>query len=204
MDSRETDATLIAQELFYWSEQCLEPDSPRHGDLPACPFAHSEWRAGNVIVNVTDDLDAVIEVKAHFPPTHEQTHIFAWLNYQDLTPDQFSDWLDEQNRQHFGVWLMGFHPDAPEDPNIPALELPDDWPESDDYAVILMQSLSRIVAASDTLLGTGYYANYDADDMKIITQRKESDNAWQEKVDEAVYHAQDEAQIWLKQEKGPQ
>jgi hypothetical protein len=112
-----------------------------------------------------------------------------------MSVDEFNDWIDEQNASHFGVWLMGFHPDAPEDETIPDLKLPDDWPETDDYAVILMQSLSRVVAASQQLLGTRYYESYSNEDMQMIHNRKESHDAWKEKVDEVVYRQREEDEI---------
>jgi hypothetical protein len=195
MDSRNDDAALIAQELFEWSRQCLEPPSSDHGGLPSCPFAKQEWTNGQIVIHITEDLDSVVDLKAHYPPTDNQSHLIAWTGWDEVSVDEFNDWIDEQNASHFGVWLMGFHPDAPEDETIPDLKLPDDWPETDDYAVILMQSLSRVVAASQQLLGTRYYESYSNEDMQMIHNRKESHDAWKEKVDEVVYRQREEDEI---------
>jgi hypothetical protein len=195
MDSRNDDAALIAQELFEWSRQCLEQPSAAHGGLPPCPFAKQEWANNQILIHITDDLDSVIEIKAHYPPTDEQSHLIAWIGCDEMTADEFNDWIDDQNASHFGTWLMGFHPNAPEDDNVPTFELPDDWPDTDDYAVILMQSLSRVVAASQHLLGTRYYESYSNEDMQLIHNRKESYDAWKEKVDEVVYRQREEDQI---------
>lgn len=204
MDSRDKTAALIAQEIYEWSRQCIETPSDAHGGLPACPFAKQEWESEQVLIHVTSDLDAVVDVKAHYPPTAGHTHIFAWMAWDEMTAEEFNNWLDEQNKDHFGVWMMGFHPEAPEDETIPELKLPEDWPETDDYALILMQSLSRVVAASEKLLGTSYYESYDDEDIKLIYNRRESCNAWKEKVDEGLYRKEEERQIWRKQEEDPQ
>lgn len=200
MATEEELAALIAQEIFEWSRQSLEPKSKVHGGLPVCPFAKQEWDNSQIIVHVTDDLESVIALKAFYPPTADQSHIIAWLGWQDMTADEFDDWIDDQNSNHMGTWLMGFHPEAPEDETVPALELPDDWPETDDYAIILMQSLSRVVKASNQLLGTGYYQSYSDDDMQLIHNRRETLNAWQEKVDEVLYRQAEEDQLTAFQE----
>jgi len=42
-----------------------------------------------------------------------------------------------------------------------------------DYALILVQSLEHLVVASDKLRDSGYYDQFESDDMAYIDRRKE-------------------------------
>ena len=189
MGAWEETAVLIAQEIRDWSERILEVPSDTFGGLPPCPYARQAWLRENVMVHVTQDIDSIVEVKACFPPTSDLMHVIALVDYEDMTPEQFNEWIDEQNKAHFGVWIMGFHPDAEEDPLTPEYE----GLGADDYAIIVMQSLDHLVTASDALRRTGYYNRFPAADMAYINNRKETFNAWDEKVNAKAYREQEEA-----------
>ena len=188
VDTWENDAVLICNEIRDWSEKILEVPSEDHGGLPPCPFARQAWMQENIMVHVTPELEAVIEMKALYPPTSDTMHILAWTEAQELTTEQFYLWIDLQNRNHFGVWLTGFHPDAEEDENIPEYK----GLGADDYAIILMQSYKHLVGASKRLLRTRYYRSYSPEDMTIIRNRMEKFDAWNEKVDAKAYEYTEE------------
>ena len=188
VDAWEETAVLIAQEIRDWSEQILEVPSDTFGGLPPCPYARQAWMNENVMIHVSQHLDSVLEIKACFPPTDELMHVIAFTDWESITPEEFNAWLDEQNKQHFGVWLMGFHPEAEEDPLTPEYE----GLGADDYAIIVMQSLDHLVLASEQLRKTAYYDKFPADDMSYINSRRETFNAWDEKVNAKAYREQEE------------
>ena len=188
-DDWEEYSSLIAAEIQAWSNEVLEKPTPLFADMPPCPFARKAWMDGHVVVHVTDHLAPVINIKSHeLLPTDETVHVVAWTGWEDLTQQEVEAWLDEQNKNHFGIWLMGFHPDAEHNPNIPEF----DGLVEDDYALILVQSLSKLVQASDKLRKTSYYEKFKIEDIKYINNRKEVCNAWNEKVNEEAY-AQEES-----------
>lgn len=171
-------AVQIWQEIRLWSDEVLEVPSSGFANLPPCPFARTAWLKNNVIVHVTYELDDVIDIKSVLSGSEEKLHLFAWVNYDEMTAAQFDEWIEEQNQNHFGVWLMGFHPNATENPLTPAFE----GLIEDDYAIILVQSLNELVEASESLKKTDYYQKFPATDMQYINRRKEIRDAWNEKA----------------------
>ena len=191
VDSWEETAVLVAQEIRDWSERVLEVPSEMFGGLPACPFARKAWLSESVMIHVTMSLDAVVDMKACFPPTEDLLHVFAYLDYESMTPEEFNAWIDEQNEQHFGVWLMGFHPDSAEDPLTAEYEGLCD----ENYAIIIMQSLDHIVLASESLRKTGYYSNFPEEDMEYINARRDVFDKWDKKVNAKAYQEQEEVYL---------
>ncbi len=171
-------AVQIWNEIRLWSDEVLEIPCPGYANLPPCPFARMAWLKNNVIVHVTCELGDVIDVKSVMEANDEKLHLFAWVNYWEMTSNEFNYWIEEQNQNHFGVWLMGFHPNATENPQIPEFQ----GIVEDDYAIILVQSLKELVGASNILRKTKYYEKHPSEDMQYINRRKEVYDAWNEKA----------------------
>ena len=155
VDTWEDSAVLICQEIRDWSEKILEVASPSTADflLPVRQTSMDERERDG---HVTPDLEAVIEMKALYPPTSDNMHIMAWTGANEMSPEEFYNWVDKQNVNHFGVWITGFHPDAEDDESIPEYN----GIGADDYAIILVQSYEHLVSASNRLFRTGYYRAY--------------------------------------------
>lgn len=187
-DEWDRQAVAIGQEIRDWSDSVLERASPEYGGLAPCPFARRAWNRDHVMVHVTQELGAVAEIKALYPPNSEIMHVVAWTGFEDMTVEEFDAWINNQNENHFGVWVIGFHPDAEEDEAISEYE----GLGADDYAILLVQSYEHLVAASDRLLRSPYYQRYSPDDMKHIQYRKEKFNAWNEKVNAKAYKQTEE------------
>lgn len=187
-DEWDRQAVAIGQEIRDWSDSVLERASPEYGGMAPCPFARRAWNRDHVMVHVTQDLEAVAEIKALFPPTSDIMHVVAWTGFEDMTVEEFDAWINNQNENHFGVWVIGFHPEAEEDEAISEYE----GLGADDYAILLVQSYEHLVAASDRLLRSPYYQRYSPDDMKQIQYRKEKFNAWNEKVNAKAYEQTEE------------
>lgn len=171
-------AVQIWNEIRLWSDEVLEVPCAGFANLPPCPFARMAWLKNNVVVHVTYELGDVVDVKSVMDAKDERLHLFAWVNHWEMTADQFNYWIEEQNQNHFGVWLMGFHPNATENPLTPEFE----GLIEDDYAIILVQSLKELVEASESLRKTRYYEKFPAEDMQYINRRKEVYDAWNEKA----------------------
>jgi len=170
----------IAQEIRMWSQQVLEKPIPAFGGLPPCPYAASAWQSGSVVVQIVQFLDDLTDIKVICPPSGSDVVIFAILETDTFTPEDLQSYIDHQNQSHMGTWLMGFHPDSATDDNVPEFEVD----SQDDYALVLMQNLSYLADASDRLAKTQYYQSYRDEDLAYIKHRKESKNAWREKIHE--------------------
>jgi hypothetical protein len=172
------DPKEIADEIFKWSTEVVETPLEAFGGLPACPFARAAWAQHNVMLHVLYDLDTIIDIKTNINPAFPTVHICAWVDYDEMTADEFQAWVDDQNENHFGIWIMGFHPESQENTMTPEFE----GLVEDDYALILVQSLHHLVEASEKLRRTNYYSSFTPDDMAYINHRREVYHAWNEKV----------------------
>ena len=173
-DDWEEYSSLIAAELQAWSNEVLEKPTPLFADMPPCPFARKAWMEDNVVIHVTDHLAPVIIIKSHeLLPTDETVHVVAWTGWEDLTRQEFEAWLDEQNKNHFGIWLMGFHPDDETNPVINHEGFEERVDVS--YAMIFIQRLSLLYKSSQKLSMLNYYkregGDYEAE--AIMKRRKE-------------------------------
>jgi hypothetical protein len=168
----------IADEIFKWSNEVIETPLEVFGGLPACPFARAAWERQNVMLHVLYDIDVITDIKLAINPFAPNVHICAWVDYDEMTADEFQAWIDHHNENHFGVWLMGFHPDSDENVMTPEF----DGLVEDDYALVLVQSLQHLVEASDKLRRTSYYDAFSPEDMSYINYRKEIYDAWNEKI----------------------
>ena len=171
-------ATLVAHEIERWSEEAVQIPQKQLGGMPACPFARAAWARDEVAIHVLWDVEMVTALKAVINPSSEVVHVCAWLGYEDMSCEDFDAWIEEQNKNHFGVWIMGFHPDAEVNPIAPEFEGIVD----EEYAIVLIQSLEHLVKASNKLRETKYYNSFDQKDLDYVNQRKEIYDAWNEKI----------------------
>ena len=141
--------------------------------MPACPYAQGSWERGEVSVIITADLGRAATLKKDIPPQGRQTYVVAWTNPSLLSAEQFDRWIEQQNTIHDGVWLMGFHPDAPDNEAIDVMSIDIDY-----YAVILIQRLDVVVQAAAALGKTGYYSDYTEDELHTIYQREQANERY--------------------------
>ena len=130
------------------------------------------------MIHVTPDLDAVVEVKAAQPPEGDMTYLFVWTGWDEMSQDDFSDWIFEQNENHFGTWLAAIHPGGHEGSPVGASDDKNIFSQVDDICIILMQEYEHLVEASKALQKTGYYNNYTDAEMGVLTDREEKFHAW--------------------------
>lgn len=172
------DCVEIAQRVRNWSADIIEQSSTLFQGGPPCPFARKAWLQHKVMIHVTPDLDAVVEVKAAHPPEGDMTYLFVWTGWDEISQDDFSDWIFEQNENHFGTWLAAIHPGGHEGSPLGVSDDKNIFSQVDDICIILMQEYQHLVEASKALQKTGYYNNYTEAEMGVLKDREEKFYAW--------------------------
>jgi len=218
--SWDENAVLIAQEIREWSANWLELASDTFNGVPPCPFAKRAWQSQRVMIHVSSDIQAVNELKAFHPPTEDLVHIVAWTDWNNMSVTDFDAWINEHNKNHFGVWIAGIHPEHPTldiNYHLPAESTggspvsPEEHktqdklaaiPEGeelitmgDDYAVIIVQEYKHLVEMSQLLAkATDYYKAYHYDDLVELKKRQDEYYVWKEKTASSTESQEDYSQ----------
>ena len=163
---------LVTAEIRRWSKQVLEQPSSHFNNLPPCPYARKAWAHNKVKIDF-GDKNLVM------------THCKNWDDSLDLlivvTEDwdwsDIDDWCEEENESlaDQDLALMPFVPgEELEDHGQPAEEM-EDWDHliDDPYAMVFIQRLSHVNAASKKLERSGYYKNCTAEFLEYIKDRRE-------------------------------
>ena len=169
----------LVQKVWNWIVNDLSAPSPDYNDMPPCPYARQALLHGHVIFHTTDDIQAAVEIKAISDPDLF-THVVIITDIsKKLTPEAMMDFIDEQNKNHFGTWMIGMHPDS-EDAEIPVWEALN----MDDWGILLVQSLYHLDNAFGVLLDTPYYRGLE--DFNDLVNRKVAVNEWNEKISKEI------------------
>lgn len=182
----------ISNRVRKWSDEVVEKGSKLFNGGPPCPFARKAWLQSSVMIHVTPDLDAIVDIKAAHPPSGDDTYLFVWVGWEDMSPDDFSDWIYDQNENHFGVWLAAVHPGG-ENNSLDDSDEDNIFSQVDDMCIILMQEYDHLVAASKALQKTGYYNNYTDAELGVIKDREDKYYAWKHKTN-GHYEAKEESE----------
>tara|TARA_R100001443_G_scaffold97890_1_gene104825 strand:- start:2641 stop:3309 length:669 start_codon:yes stop_codon:yes gene_type:complete len=171
----------LVQQVWNWIVHDLSAPSPDYNDMPPCPYARHALLHGQVIFHTTDDIQAAVEIKAISNDPDLFTHVLIITDIsKKLTPDAMMDFIDEQNKNHFGTWMIGMHPDS-EDAELSVWQALN----MDDWGILLVQSLYHLDNAFGVLLDTPYYRGLE--DFKDLVDRKVAVNAWNEKKSKEVF-----------------
>jgi len=160
---------LISQEVKDWSEKVLEIPSNEFNGLPPCPYAKKAWMQDKVRMHITNNIKECLTIKKECPDD-DSVDVVAWTGYGKMSAEEFDQWLDDQNNEHNGTWVIGFHPDHPADESLEEFE----GNGAPEYALILIQSLRHLAKSSESIYKRGYYNNYSQPDIKHIKQRNAS------------------------------
>jgi hypothetical protein len=173
----------IESDLRDWSSKVLEVPNAILGGLPACPYAKEAWKQNKVKVVETNTLgvesicqarkfdntfDLVVVASYNYPSAYAFTDFIEFLN------DTFT-----KNDLH----IMGFHPDyGAEDADLDFL-YEHDWESAieKEYAMMFIQSLSKVDDASLRLEKLGYYDVYPEEEYNalVLDRRKRRNKQWQ-------------------------
>lgn len=157
---------MICEEIEEWSHKVLEVSSREFNGLPPCPYAKRAWAKDKVRQSIISDLDECDTIKSNCPDD-DSVDVVAWTGHGKVSVNEFDDWLDHQNENHNGIWIIGFHPEHPVDESLEEFE----GNGSPDYGLILIQSLKHLSESSEAIFKKGYYNNYSKQDIEHINKR---------------------------------
>jgi hypothetical protein len=148
------------EDLRRWTTEVLSRPSDQLRGMPPCPFAADAWEAGLVAVGLCDGLDDVTDALDFYPASRRDVFICVLPDVEGLTSEELARYVEDKNEGLVAedMWLMAYHPD--DDPNEYGLEYLDaDWEPivEEDYAMVFVQQLSKLTAASYNLEKQGYY-----------------------------------------------
>ena len=196
----------VVQELQRWSEQALTPPSAFFNDIPACPYAKQAWADSRVKVSFGGPSE-VEDLAGSWDGSRDVIIVVAqgWPN------EEIEGWCESQNKilRDQDLTLMAFVPGGGPKTGQPD-EDKEDWVPivDDEYAMVFIQVLSDVNAASESLEASGYYDNCTPEFRKYVFDRREgTDHARQEeakqevrKEDASVHAGKDGRQEALRQE----
>ena len=173
----------IESDLRNWSSQVLEVPNAILSGLPACPYAKEAWKQNKVKVIETPNLgiDTICQARK-FDNTYD---LVVVASYTFPSPYAFTDFIEFLNDTFTknDLHIMGFHPEyGAEDADLDFL-YEHEWESAleDEYAMMFIQSLSKVDDASLKLEKLGYYNVYPSDEYEtlVVDRRKRRNKQWQ-------------------------
>ena len=176
--------TKIQKDIRSWSKEVLEEPVEFLNGFPPCPFAKSAWKQKKVSIEVfsfpDECKDGLIGCPEIFDTgiksileDNKDVHIIAIPNWQELgSADSVDTACMEANKvlAPSDIYLMSFHPeDQPTSDNFQFLyKSYNEQPDLDYYAMIFVQRLSLLNAASESLMSKGYYDNWSVKEYNSL------------------------------------
>ena len=165
---------MIEQDLRSWSREVLEVPNQHLRGLPPCPYARKAWRDNAVLVVETGDI--MSDARKHCEEFHAQGKELLIVATFDLPEAGALHALSEELNTAFPqLHCMTFHPDYDADDAELDFLTDNEWQSevSKDYAMLFVQDLAQVVAASDRLQPLGYYDVYPPDEYEaLVVNRK--------------------------------
>ena len=167
----------IKKDIMSWSKEVLEVPNEHLKGLPACPYAKEAWANDKVEVVETDDvISDTLDWATLFDNFDKDVAIIASFYIPEIEVfESFIEELNDTMGEAFDLHFMGFHPDfGAEDRELDFL-YDHDW-ESEiegEYCMVFIQSLSKVVEASNKLEKLGYYEAYPQEEYEaLVVDRK--------------------------------
>lgn len=169
----------LVQKVWDWIVHTLPTPSEDYNNMPPCPYARVALSSGQVLFHTSDDITSAIDIKSAASDYGELHHVLIWTDPFSMSPDEMIQWMREQNKNHFGIWMMGMHPDHPD------AEL-SVWESlgMDDWGIILVQQLHELDMAHRVLLKTQYYTGVE--EVGDLVERRMCSDAWNEKASKEI------------------
>jgi hypothetical protein len=165
---------VIEADLRSWSREVLEVPNAHLKGLPPCPYAAKAWRDDKVLVVESEDLFAdSIKHCEIFDTGDKELVIIATFDLPE--PGALHALSEELNDRFPTLHCMTFHPEYDADDAGLDFLTDNEWESgvSEDYAMLFVQGLAQVVAASDRLQPLGYYDVYPPDEYEaLVTNRK--------------------------------
>lgn len=180
----------IKKDLISWSEQVLEVPNDCLKGLPACPYAKEAWKKDKVEVVETDDVfEDTLSWIDLFENADKDVIIIASYYIPDIEVfEGFIEELNENMGEMVDLHFMGFHPEfGAEDKDLEFLT-DNEWQSELDYeyCLVFIQSLTKVVKASDQLEKLGYYEAYPEDEYQalVLNRKRKLKNGYEEETDD--------------------
>lgn len=165
----------VVSEIQQWSSQVLEKPSKHFNGLPPCPFAKKAWLDKKVKVDF-GDKKTVINRCMNWDDSLDLVIIVA----EDWEWGEIDEWCENENNnlENDDLTLMAFVPcDDAITPGQSQEEL-EDWDHilDEPYAMVFIQRLTTVNAASEKLEQKGYYKNCTAEFLEYVKGRQSRTN----------------------------
>jgi len=161
----------VVEEIRLWSRKILETPSDHYNGLPPCPFAHKAWTDQKVKIS----FGAKEEILAQCIEWNDNVELVIVV-IEDWDWEDVEKWTEKENDnlKNVDLALMAFVPDSEATDSGQPIEEMENWePLLDEpYAMVFIQRLSLVNAASDKLERAGYYKNCTAEFLEYINDRR--------------------------------
>ena len=172
----------VKKELRLWSEQVLNRPSPFFNGIAPCPYAVNAMRNDQVKV-CFGKLGMLNQIMEEWDDSHKLV-ILVIKDYNQFPIVEWACNLSNRIYSDSDLVAMDFVPGEGIDTGQPDSEITD-WTHVVDepYAMIFVQRVSELTAASRSLASRGYYQNCTDKFKQYITERehnharKEEDHA---------------------------
>ena len=173
----------IEADLRDWSQTVLEVPNKSLNGLPACPYAKEAWKQNKVNVIETDNLgiESICQARK-FDNTYDLVVVASYTFPSPYSFTEFINFLNDTFTKK-DLHIMGFHPEyGAEDADLDFL-YEHEWESAleDEYAMMFIQSLSKVDDASLRLEKLGYYNVYPSEEYQtlVVDRRKRRTRQWQ-------------------------
>ena len=170
----------IENDIRDWSSKVLEIPNDSLGGLPACPYAKEAWKQNKVKVVETKHLGVEAIAQANkFDGKYDLVVVASYYFPSHYQLKEFTTFLNDTYTAR-DLHIMDFHPDyGAEDADLDFL-YEHEWESDieDEYAMLFIQSLSKVDDASLRLEKLGYYNVYPEDEYEalVLDRRKRRQN----------------------------
>ena len=173
----------IKEDLRDWSRTVLEVPNDALNGLPACPYAKEAWKQNkvNVIETPNIGIETICQAKK-FDNTYDLVVVASYIIPPSYAFTTFINFLNDTFTKE-DLHIMGFHPEyGAEDADLDFL-YEHEWESAieDEYAMMFIQSLSKVDDASLKLEKLGYYNVYPSEEYQtlVLDRRKRRTRQWQ-------------------------
>jgi len=173
----------IEADLRDWSQTVLEVPNESLNGLPACPYAKEAWKQNKVNVIETQNLGIETICQARkFDNTYDLVVVASYTFPSPYAFTEFINFLNDTFTKE-DLHIMGFHPEyGAEDADLDFL-YEHEWESAieKEYAMMFIQSLSKVDDASLKLEKLGYYNVYPSEEYQtlVLDRRKRRTRQWQ-------------------------
>ena len=185
----------VVQELKLWTEDVLSQKSDFFNGLAPCPYALAAWRNNKVKVDFGD----ANKVLGHCLNWDDGLDLIIVVVEKSWDWNLVEPWCERQNKimAEHDIALMSFIPDDDVGTGQPEEEM-ENWEPiiEEDYAMVFIQRLSEVNAASESLERSGYYKNCTAEFLEYVTSRRERNNNARQQEEDVKEEGNEEVQ-WI-------